>query len=68
MVAKEDGVAQGEEITISYVNPQWPGPLRREFLKRDYGFDCRCPKCDAELQEEGRHADKPKPEDQNEDA
>jgi len=38
-----------QEVTISYVNPDWPGELRRQTLKRDYGFDCACEKCKEEL-------------------
>lgn len=38
-----------QEVTISYVNPDWPGELRRQTLKRDYGFDCGCEKCKEEL-------------------
>jgi hypothetical protein len=44
VIAAED-IPKGEEITLSYVNPEWPGELRRENLKRDYGFDCHCKKC-----------------------
>ena len=48
VVAKED-IAQGEEVTISYVDPSWPEELRRETLKRNYGFDCHCRVCLADL-------------------
>lgn len=41
----------GEEITISYVDPKWPTQLRRDTLKQDYGFDCRCQRCLVELQD-----------------
>lgn len=44
VVAKED-ITPGDEITISYVDPSWPGELRRETLKRNYGFDCQCQVC-----------------------
>ena len=46
---KED-IAEMQEITISYVNPDWPGELRRQTLKRDYGFDCSCDKCKEEIE------------------
>jgi SET domain len=49
VVARQDGIAQGDEVTVSYVNPEWPGQLRRDILKRDYGFDCHCQKCCADL-------------------
>jgi SET domain-containing protein len=48
VIAKQD-IAEGEEITISYVDPEWPGHLRRDTLKRDYGFECHCPRCVEEL-------------------
>ena len=44
MIATEN-IPEGEEITLSYVNPEWPGELRRETLKKDYGFDCQCRRC-----------------------
>ena len=44
VIAKED-IGEGEEICISYINPEWPGTLRRETLKRDYGFECQCERC-----------------------
>jgi len=47
VVAKED-IVSGDEITISYVDPSWPGELRRETLKRNYGFDCQCQVCLAD--------------------
>jgi len=43
-------IPEGEEVTISYVDPQWPKPVRRETLKRDYGFECRCERCLAEME------------------
>src|SRR5271163_4858452 len=39
-----------EEITVSYVNPEWPVTVRKEALKRDYGFECQCKKCQLESQ------------------
>jgi hypothetical protein len=49
VIAKDTGIKEGEEITIAYVDPSWPRDLRRETLKRDYGFDCRCTRCEEEL-------------------
>ena len=48
VVAKEE-IAPGEEVTISYVDPFWVGDLRRDTLKRSYGFDCHCRLCLTEL-------------------
>jgi hypothetical protein len=48
---------------VSYVNPEWPGHLRREMLSRDYGFNCRCPKCTIELEIEKNFAEASKVED-----
>jgi hypothetical protein len=50
-MAKQN-IIEGEEITISYVDPEWPGHLRRDILKRDYGFECHCPRCIEELKKE----------------
>lgn len=49
IVTMKEDVAEMQEITISYVNPDWPGELRRQTLKRDYGFDCSCKKCKDEI-------------------
>ena len=49
IVVVQEEIHEGEEITISYINPDWPGAIRRQTLKRDYGFDCRCKRCQAEL-------------------
>jgi hypothetical protein len=43
-------IGPGEEITISYVDPTWPTVLRRQTLKRDYGFECGCSRCVADLE------------------
>lgn len=42
-------VPPGEELTISYVNPDMPLKERRETLRADYGFWCRCSRCKDEL-------------------
>ena len=49
-MALKDGIPEGDEVTISYVDPQWPTKLRRETLKRDYGFDCECKQCIEDLE------------------
>ena len=53
VIATED-IREGDEITLSYVNPEWPGELRRETLKRDYGFDCHCNKCLVETENDNK--------------
>ena len=50
IVTTKEDIAEMQEITISYVNPDWPGELRRQTLKRDYGFDCSCDKCKEEIE------------------
>ena len=55
IVATKEDIAEMQEITISYVNPDWPGKLRRQTLKRDYGFDCSCDKCKEEIELEGKN-------------
>lgn len=59
MSVKED-IGEMQEVTISYVNPEWPGELRRQTLKRDYGFDCACVKCKEELEVEKKELDEGK--------
>ena len=40
-------VAPGEELTISYIDEEMSLP-EREAALADYGFLCRCPKCELE--------------------
>lgn len=54
MSVRDTDIEEGEELTTSYVNIHWPGPLRRETLKSNYGFDCRCERCVEELAEEAK--------------
>ena len=56
MSAKED-IQEMQEVTISYINPEWPGGLRRQTLKQDYGFDCACQKCKEELEVEQKNVE-----------
>ena len=43
-------VEEGEELTFSYLEDETePYQVRQEQL-RDYGFECRCPKCMLELE------------------
>jgi hypothetical protein len=50
VMAMENDIEEGDEITVSYVDPTWPRELRRQTLKRDYGFDCNCAKCQHDLE------------------
>ncbi|GAB1318472.1 Histone-lysine N-methyltransferase set-6 [Madurella fahalii] len=45
-------IAAGEEITICYLDPTIAISIRREFLQREYFFDCRCKRCESELNEQ----------------
>jgi SET domain-containing protein len=63
VVAADKEIAEGEEITISYVDVNWPGELRREHLKRDYGFTCQCPRCFEDEVTEKAKEDKDKDKD-----
>jgi len=47
---QDNVIGPGEEITISYVDPTWPTISRRQTLKRDYGFECGCSRCVADLE------------------
>jgi hypothetical protein len=38
-------VAEGEELTHSYVEQQLLAPSRRDHLSRTYGFECDCAAC-----------------------
>lgn len=38
-------IARGEEITIGITQIQRPGPVRRESLRSNYFFECRCERC-----------------------
>jgi hypothetical protein len=40
-------IAAGEEVTVSYIEEQAPLRRRQEAL-RDYGFACRCARCERE--------------------
>ncbi len=42
-------VSEGEELCISYIDNKEDVVKRREVL-RDWFFDCRCGKCEMELQ------------------
>jgi len=54
VTVRDADIPEGDELTISYVNIHWPVGVRRDVLKRDYGFDCHCAKCVEELEEEGK--------------
>ncbi|KAK3307641.1 uncharacterized protein B0T15DRAFT_395256 [Chaetomium strumarium] len=38
-------IEPGDEITLSYVPLETPSPVRRQYLKSHWGFDCTCPLC-----------------------
>ena len=38
-------VQPGEELTISYTDLLNPSAKRKEGLREQYGFDCKCQKC-----------------------
>jgi hypothetical protein len=44
-VYAEEDIAEGEEVSISYVPRHLPAAARREKLAVLYGFDCACGRC-----------------------
>lgn len=38
-------IKAGEEITVDYVDIDWPLSKRQAYLKEKYSFDCQCAKC-----------------------
>lgn len=38
-------IEEGEELCISYVDVNEPGPIRRRDLQQQYHFECRCKRC-----------------------
>ena len=51
LVATRD-LAEGDEVTVSYVDESLPLRQRRASLEFGYGFFCRCERCLAEEAEE----------------
>ena len=45
VLVRENDIAEGDEITVAYVDTVWQPAVRRETLKRDYSFACRCKAC-----------------------
>ena len=45
-------ISEGEEVTISYVDPSKPYDERRQTLAAHYGFECRCERCTSEQRRE----------------
>ena len=45
-------LAEGEEVTISYVDRSLGYEERRKTLETHYGFECRCNRCVAEQRQE----------------
>ncbi|KZT65794.1 SET domain-containing protein [Daedalea quercina L-15889] len=46
VVALRD-IAEGEEVTIPYLDPALPVEIRRQALQLNYGFSCSCLSCCA---------------------
>lgn len=44
-------IAEGEELTASYVNPEYSFKDRQFELKKNWGFNCACPRCVREKKE-----------------
>ena len=38
-------IAEGDEITVSYLDPFSPGAARHDFLQSAFGFACSCQRC-----------------------
>jgi len=38
-------IAEGEEVTIPYLDPALPVETRKQALQSNYGFSCSCPPC-----------------------
>jgi hypothetical protein len=49
-------IAEGEEVTISYVPRAWPLARRRGALSSTFDFDCDCARCAREAAEEAAEA------------
>lgn len=49
-------VAEGEEVTLAYVDPCQPRALRRSLLARGFRFACSCTRCAAPLRRTHRDA------------
>ena len=47
----------GEELTITYCDPDTPRTRRRQFLRENYGFWCHCPRCKREEGEPSQQAE-----------
>ncbi len=43
-------VAEGEELSISYIDVNRPSSARQKYLQKFYKFDCKCPLCLEEAQ------------------
>ena len=48
VILAKQAIAQGEEITISYVDESMDFD-ERQLALGDYGFNCRCSRCSAFL-------------------
>lgn len=55
-----DPIKKGEEITISYIDPSYPLPIRQAELSRYY-FTCTCDKCTSDWDTYATYLKCPKP-------
>ncbi|KAH0443625.1 hypothetical protein CcaCcLH18_00938 [Colletotrichum camelliae] len=51
VVAGERGIAQGEEITVSYFPVEYARERRQQHLAKEWGFECGCALCTAPEEE-----------------
>ncbi|KAG8951727.1 hypothetical protein FRC04_005748 [Tulasnella sp. 424] len=49
-------IEANEEITISYIDPASPLSSRQAALRRTYGFECTCGRCDMKVSIPSQHA------------
>lgn len=45
LIETQEAVAEGDELTIAYVDVNLPRGARQKHLRACYHFDCACPRC-----------------------